>query len=124
MDFAIPETPGCGACQHQSIIGCKIYPDRPAECREFECAYVRHGLGMPPQRSGLVIYEQASEEYGRILVFRETRDSRYPIEMQVQMVYRRLPSKPALAKTIGAFVVERRGEPPETIPVFWEDDDA
>ena len=69
--FGIPELqkPRHQWCSHCEIgVGCKIYDERPASCREFVCGYLVDG-GVPehwkPSKSRMVL---TSEDSGRRLV--------------------------------------------------------
>ncbi|HEY7608991.1 MAG TPA: hypothetical protein VIF14_07145 [Alphaproteobacteria bacterium] len=69
--FGIPELekPRHQWCSHCDIgVGCKIYDQRPASCREFVCGYLVDG-GVPehwkPSKSRMVL---TSEDNGRRLV--------------------------------------------------------
>jgi hypothetical protein len=125
--FGLADSKTRTRCKSQSALGCKIYSSRPQSCRAFRCAYL-DGIGPKPSKSKVIIYERDSEEYGKILVFQP--NSNFAVEDTARMVYRELRDDPARAKRYGAFELRdfyeehEDGDPPEIIPVFWEDDDA
>lgn len=73
-DLSLDYYTACPNCEK----GCKIYPERPAECKTFECFYITGVVQKRPDRFGIMIF--ASEDNGKKeteIEFFETRENAF-----------------------------------------------
>lgn len=74
MHVAALEKPPGMRCQHMSDIGCSIYEQRPAACRDWYCMWVRDTRGVfsdqeRPDRTGVFLTASKPTETGQQVIY-------------------------------------------------------
>jgi hypothetical protein len=67
------QKPRATRCPNQCATGCAIYPDRPAECAGYRCAYLQGLVSKRPDESGVVVHVTKDERLADLVGSREKR---------------------------------------------------
>jgi len=68
--FQKPVASWCPHCDLGETLGCTIYEDRPSQCSDFLCAWIRRPeipIGLSPEKARIVVTDLLDEDDGEWL---------------------------------------------------------